>query len=273
LAEPEPQPQPRRGFHWAVPTVVISVVLLASGVALLMVWRKKRQAEGGPVFFDIHLQTSTGPKGVYAVSEAGGPRHVAAAGFAGGKPLSALLGGAPLAPDPATHLLTEAAAALGAAHAAGLVHGDLRPASILADPQGAVRIEGFAAGQAHAGSQPAPPLESLLYRAPEVVSGLPPSAASDLYALGAIFYHLLAGRPPHDFSTPEELSVKLITETPPPLHQLAPHVNRHLIYIVERLIAKTPSDRFASAADLLSSLTPHRGPHSAHPSHPRSPHY
>ena len=74
--------------------------------------------------------------------------------------------------------------------------------------------------------------------------------------LGAVFYHLMAGRPPHDCGTAEELSLKQITETPPPLRKLAPNVNRRLANAIEALIAKSPSARCHSAHDLLVRLRP-----------------
>jgi len=115
------------------------------------------------------------------------------------------------------------------------------------DSQGQVRITDFGLAKRTEGdiavTQTGQSLGTPLYMAPEVAKGEEADARSDLYALGAA-----EGR------TPSELIVKHATETPRPLGEVAPHVDRRLTAIIDRLLRKNPASRYPSARALLEAL-------------------
>lgn len=94
-----------------------------------------------------------------------------------------------------------------------------------------------------------------LYMSPEQALGaLNLGPATDVYALGATLFHVLAGKPPFQAETALALSMKHAKEPPPPLQSLNPRVSDGMTRIVERCLAKKPEDRYADAGDLLDEL-------------------
>ena len=175
------------------------------------------------------------------------------AAAAGVEPLSAVLEReGPLRGARAVPLLKDVASALAAVHDAGTVHGDIKPSSILIDATGSARVTDSGLAKPTEGGEPS--LSTVLHMAPEVASGMAANASSDLYSLGATFYHALAGRPPHEGQTAAELTLKQVSETPPRLRQVAPHVSHSLADVIDRLIAKSPKERYPSARALVEDL-------------------
>ena len=106
-----------------------------------------------------------------------------------------------LTPDEASPLIGQAADALAAAHAAGIVHRDVKPSNILVTPQGRVKLSDFGIARAEADAsltQTGLVTGSPAYLAPEVASGQTATDASDVWSLGATLFHALSGRPPYD---------------------------------------------------------------------------
>ncbi len=126
--------------------------------------------------------------------------------YVAGRPVTQLAGAGPLAPGQAAALGRQVALGMAAAHARGVVHGDLKPANILVTPAGTVKVVDFgmarrrpapAAGEATALWDPGPDggiSGTPAYMAPEQARGQPPTPASDIYALGVILYELVTGR-------------------------------------------------------------------------------
>jgi len=164
-----------------------------------------------------------------------------------GPSLARVLAAGPLDPARAADVIAQAAAGLAAAHAAGLVHRDIKPGNLLLAPDGRVKITDF--GIAHvAGSAPLTQTGALVgtpaYLAPERAAGGPAAPASDLYSLGVVAYQCLAGDVP--FSGPP-LEI-LAAHRDRPLPPLPPDVPPGLATLAAELTAKDPAARPASAA-------------------------
>ena len=150
----------------------------------------------------------------------------------------------PLSLDHAARLVGQAAQALAAAHAAGIVHRDVKPANILVTAADQVKLTDFGIARAVADAsltQTGLVTGSPSYLAPEVASGSKATDASDTWSLGATLFHALAGRPPYEVTdNPLGTLYKIINEDPPRLADagwLAP--------VLESTMAKDPADRWS----------------------------
>jgi serine/threonine-protein kinase len=166
-----------------------------------------------------------------------------------GPSLAATLAAGPLAPGRALEIIGQAAAGLQAAHAAGLVHRDIKPGNLLLSQDGQVKIADF--GIAHAvGSAPVTRTGELIgtpaYLSPEQVSGRQATPAADLYALGIVAYQCLTGEVPF---TGEPLAVALAQQEAS-LPPLPPSVPPAVAALVTDLTAKDPRARPATAEDV-----------------------
>jgi serine/threonine-protein kinase len=168
------------------------------------------------------------------------------------------------------------ASALGAAHAVGVVHRDVKPENIfLLSRDGRddwVKVLDFGIAKSDQNtvnlveSQQGTLLGTPRYMAPEQVAGLEVDARTDVYALGTILYELLAGKPPFEASTFGQLAADIITRAPPPLpkqNTLGESIPVGLQALVYACLAKQPKDRPASMgaveAQLLSEDSAFRG--------------
>src|SRR5207248_1069958 len=146
-------------------------------------------------------------------------------------------------------LIAQAARALAAAHAAGLVHRDIKPGNVLVGRGGRVKITDFGIARA-AGSAPLTRPGVLLgtpaYLAPEQAAGQPAGPAADLYALGIVAYQCLTGRVPF---RGDPLAVALAHQHQP-LPPLPPQVPAAVAALVTDLTAKDPAERPASAGEV-----------------------
>ena len=159
-----------------------------------------------------------------------------------------------LTPDQAAPLLVQAADALAAAHAAGIVHRDVKPSNILVTRHGQVKLSDFGIARAEADAsltQTGLVTGSPAYLAPEVAAGGPATDASDVWSLGATLYHALAGRPPYDVGQNLMGALyRIVHEDPPRLEDagwLAP--------LLEATMTREPADRWSMARvrDFLQS--------------------
>src|SRR5262249_10584866 len=92
------------------------------------------------------------------------------------------------------------------------------------------------------------------YMSPEQAQGLKVDARSDLYTLGIIFYELLCGLPPFQADNPMAALVKRFQENPTPLIEVEPTVPKSLNYVVMKMLATKPEDRYQNAAEVLAAL-------------------
>jgi serine/threonine protein kinase len=157
-----------------------------------------------------------------------------------------------LTPARTMALVAQAADALQAAHANGIVHRDVKPGNLLVRPNGTLVLTDFGIARSDmvgqltmAGSV----LGTASYISPEQASGSVATAASDVYALGVVAYQCLSGHRPFDGSTPIEIAMKHVRDTPRPLPADIPPAVRA---IVDRALAKDPAARWASASAMAA---------------------
>jgi eukaryotic-like serine/threonine-protein kinase len=152
----------------------------------------------------------------------------------------------------------QTASGLTAAHDKGLIHRDIKPGNILLEKSGQrVKLTDF--GLARAAEDVRLTRSGLvagtpLYMSPEQAMGEELDARSDLFSLGVVLYELGAGTPPFSGKTPLAVLKRVTEEQPVPLRQLNPELPEWFVRIVDRLLAKKPSERFQSAREVAETL-------------------
>ncbi len=160
-----------------------------------------------------------------------------------------------LSTDRVLDIVAQTASALQAAHAAGLVHRDIKPGNLLITPDGRVKITDF--GIARIADQvpltaTGQVMGTVQYLSPEQASGHPASPATDIYSLGIVAYEALAGRRPFSGESQVAIAMAQINETPPDLPVTVAEPVKQLVLAS---IAKSPSDRPSTAANLARAAT------------------
>ena len=172
-----------------------------------------------------------------------------------GQPLSALLrAGEPMDPVVTRDLLSQAADAIGAAHAAGIVHRDIKPANLLVTPARQMKITDFGIARAADGvglTQTGQVMGTPQYLSPEQARGGTATPASDVYSLGCVAFECLAGRRPFVADSPVATALAHLREPVPPLPDEVP---ADLAAVVRRALAKEPRERFADGAAFAVAL-------------------
>ena len=190
-----------------------------------------------------------------ATDGSGSPRPYLVMELVDGQPLSDLLRpGEPMDPEVARDLLAQAAAAVGAAHAAGIVHRDIKPANLLVTPARELKITDFGIARAAEGmalTQTGQVMGTPQYISPEQARGTTAVPASDVYALGVVAFECLAGRRPFVADTPVATALAHLREPVPPL---PPEVPADLAAVVRKAMAKEPGERYADGAALAAAL-------------------
>ncbi len=195
---------------------------------------------------------------VYDYAEAGdsgGPEKVAylVMAFVEGEPLSNRVKQGPIPVDETLSIVAQAADALHAAHEAGIVHRDIKPGNLIVKPSGAVILIDFGVARSNAMTSMTglnAIVGTALYMAPEQVAKGNLTPGTDVYALGAVAYHCIAGYPPFDGDNALQVALRHLEDEPEPLPSYVPFEVRELI---ARAMAKQPADRFASAAEFAEA--------------------
>jgi Tol biopolymer transport system component len=181
-----------------------------------------------------------------------------------GQSLRDRLSAGPVALQDALDWVTQMAQGLSAAHGRGVVHRDLKPENVFLLRDRRVKLLDFGLAKLDALVGPAGPatataqvatsagvtLGTVGYMAPEQVRGDPIGPAADIFALGALLYELVAGRPAFRHRTSVETLHAILKEDPPPLSSASPAVER----VISRCLEKDAGDRFQSAADVAFAL-------------------
>jgi serine/threonine-protein kinase len=171
----------------------------------------------------------------------------------------------PIDPPRAVHLLRQVCGALQEAHAAGLVHRDIKPGNVLICQRGGVRDVaklldfGLVRGSALGAGEQTLTQEGMIagtpaYMSPEQARGAIADARSDLYSLGAVAYFLLSGRPPFDRTSAVQTLAAHLNDPVVPLRHHRGDVPADLQSVVLRCLEKDPARRFQCAHDLNQAL-------------------
>ncbi|WP_151083848.1 protein kinase domain-containing protein [Nocardioides cynanchi] len=175
--------------------------------------------------------------------------------YVDGQPLSALLrSGEPMDPAAAGALLAGAADAIGAAHAQGIVHRDVKPGNLLVTPDHRVKITDFGIARAADGlalTRTGEVMGTPQYLSPEQAEGKPASPASDVYSLGAVAFECLVGRRPFVAESAIATALAHLREPVPELPDTVPPA---LADVVRRALAKDPDDRYADGTALATAI-------------------
>lgn len=159
-------------------------------------------------------------------------------------------------PAEAAGIAIDICEALRHSHNLGVVHRDLKPGNIIRSQTGEIKLADYGIAKRFGGTQmtTAGILGTAEYMAPEQAKGKPATIASDLYSLGAVIYSLVSGKPPFEEASPYKTLERVVNETPPVLSHVATGVPDDLSQIVDKLLRKTPEERFRSAQSVQTKL-------------------
>jgi eukaryotic-like serine/threonine-protein kinase len=149
------------------------------------------------------------------------------------------------------------ASALQFAHEeTGLIHRDIKPGNILFGRGNIPKLAdfGLAAGARSAQGQQDEIWGTPYYVSPERLLREPEDIRSDIYSLGATLFHAIAGRPPFEAETAEEVAKRHISDRPPPLRSLCPEAQEQTVITLDKCLAKKTDNRWASYTELISQL-------------------
>ncbi|MET0625958.1 MAG: tetratricopeptide repeat protein [Pyrinomonadaceae bacterium] len=186
-----------------------------------------------------------------------------------GQTLGDVLAGPGLSIVRSVEVACQTAEALSEAHKRGVVHRDIKPSNVVIDEQGEVKVLDFGlAKQLHEDGVGGPEAATLLsartrsdvvigtplYLSPEQARGSKVDGRSDLFALGALLYECLTGRPAFSGSNVIEIGAQVLHFDPPPPSRFNPRVPAELDRLTLKALAKKPEDRFQSAAEFATEL-------------------
>jgi serine/threonine-protein kinase len=193
---------------------------------------------------------------VFATGNDGGRPYLVMA-YVDGLSVDHALADGPLPVEEALDLAADIAAGLAAAHRAGVVHRDVKPANIVRGSDGVPRLVDFGIARADdltSMTRADSVLGTATYLSPEQARGEVPSPASDVYALGCVLYEALTGHPPFEADSPLAVAYRHVHDAPAPPRSLRPEIPPGVEAVVLRSLAKDPFDRYPTGAELEDDL-------------------
>ena len=155
-------------------------------------------------------------------------------------------------------IMTQLGDALDYAHSQGLIHRDVKPSNVLIDKRGNCLLTDFGIAKMVGGTKHFTQTGGIVgtphYMSPEQGGGDPLTPQSDIYSLGVLLYEMVTGRVPFDAETPMAVVIKHMTDPLPPPSKVNPDISPALESVILKAMAKRPSDRFASAADMVRAV-------------------
>jgi serine/threonine-protein kinase len=195
---------------------------------------------------------------IHAVDEHRGIPYMAMEYVPGGNLETRLKNEGPLSIVSVLRIAQQIASALSAAHDCGLVHRDIKPANILLD-RGVDRVRVADFGLVRVSDDASMTRSGVIagtpqYMSPEQVKGEAFDQRSDLFALGGVMYALLVGHPPFRAESPYAAMQRIVHDTPRPIRQSRSDVPTWLEQLIDKLLAKNPDHRFATASEVSKAL-------------------
>jgi serine/threonine protein kinase len=203
--------------------------------------------------------------GIYEINDHEG-RGFIAMERADGTNLKAYMGRRTLETSEVVEIALQITEALGAAHAAGIVHRDIKPGNIVVSDTGQVKVLDFGLARRfmlpdtgevfrYGSTIPGRPLGTANYMAPERILQMPLDPRSDLFSLGVVIYEMATGRLPFGAASPSETVTNILEKDPVPLTKLSPDRPIQLERVVNQLLAKQPQNRYTSARAVMIDLS------------------
>jgi serine/threonine protein kinase len=177
--------------------------------------------------------------------------------YMAGASLSERMETAPVSLAETARIILRVAAALDYAHSKGIIHRDLKPANILFDETGDPFISDYGIAkfsQSQTNLTGGRIMGTPTYMSPEQAQGDEIDNRSDIYSLGVIVYEMLSGKPPYEANTPLGLVFKHVSDPIPHILDINPDLPVATEAVIEKAMAKSPANRFATAMDLASAL-------------------
>jgi tRNA A-37 threonylcarbamoyl transferase component Bud32 len=234
-------------------TVALKMILSGQLASAADIQRFRLEAEAAA------LLDHPGIVPIFEVGEHQG-QHFFSMALVEGQSLARLVAAGPLPPRRAAEIVRDVAQAIAYAHAQGVIHRDLKPANILLDAEGRARVTDFGLAkrvQSDAGlTATGQVLGTPEYMAPEQAAGRSAlvGQATDVYALGAVLYCLLTGRPPFQGPTTVDTLLQVLDQSPARPRERNASVPRDLESVCLKCLEKDPRHRYAAAADVADEL-------------------
>jgi tRNA A-37 threonylcarbamoyl transferase component Bud32/tetratricopeptide (TPR) repeat protein len=194
---------------------------------------------------------------IYDIDETEDGRMYIAMGYCAGAPLDARIAVGPLPVDTCVEIVSQTASGLAAAHTAGIIHRDVKPANIIVSDDDAVKIVDF--GLAKLSTDTALTREgtavgTVAYMSPEQARGRDIDHRTDVWSLGTVFYEMLTGKRAFGAEHDSAQLYLIINADPEPVRALRPEVPEAITEIVHRMLQKDPGARFASMDEVSAAL-------------------